>query len=231
MRSYFSLNETKSNKTEKKKRNDATREKQYGIGNYKTPGGHKFAPLLANQLCMVSEPARTRLLSAILILVVPVTFRHTAACRTAAVHLAVKRSASCSAVLRHPPSFWATYSRPLVCGNTESSEIIQETPHPLVCLPPHAARAPHRFSKHYALRQSRVLHVRHNDCAATRIRILCTIPSITSRLHEGVQIANWVIGAIVLLPTDAARQEAVVGSAEGVVVVRARAPRDAAVQY
>ena len=40
-----------------------------------------------------------------------------------------------------------------------------------------------------------------------------------------------MIGAIVLPPTDAARQEAVVSSAEGVVVVRARALRDAAVQY
>ena len=36
---------------------------------------------------------------------------------------------------------------------------------------------------------------------------------------------------IVLLPTDAASQEPVVGSAQCVVVVRARAPRDAAVQH
>ena len=40
-----------------------------------------------------------------------------------------------------------------------------------------------------------------------------------------------MVGAIVLSPTDAASQEAVVGSAQRVVVARARAPRDAAVQH
>ena len=41
-----------------------------------------------------------------------------------------------------------------------------------------------------------------------------------------------MVGAIVLSPTDAARQEAVVcsGSAQRVVAASARAPRDAAVQ-
>ena len=40
-----------------------------------------------------------------------------------------------------------------------------------------------------------------------------------------------MVGAIDLSPTDAANQEAVVGSARRVVVARARAPRDAAVQH
>ena len=40
-----------------------------------------------------------------------------------------------------------------------------------------------------------------------------------------------MVDVIVLSPTDAARQEAVVGSAQRVVVARARAPRDAAVQH
>ena len=40
-----------------------------------------------------------------------------------------------------------------------------------------------------------------------------------------------MVGAIVLFPSDAASQEAVVGSAQRVVVARARAPRDAAVQH
>ena len=40
-----------------------------------------------------------------------------------------------------------------------------------------------------------------------------------------------MVGAIVRLPADAASQEAVVGSAQRVVVARSRAPRDAAVQY
>ena len=40
-----------------------------------------------------------------------------------------------------------------------------------------------------------------------------------------------MVGAIVPSPTDAASQEAVVSSAQRVVVTRARAPRDAAVQH
>ena len=40
-----------------------------------------------------------------------------------------------------------------------------------------------------------------------------------------------MVGAIVHSPNDAARQEAVVGSVQRVVVARARAPRDGAVQH
>ena len=40
-----------------------------------------------------------------------------------------------------------------------------------------------------------------------------------------------MVGAIVLSPIDAASQDPVVGSAQRVVVARARAPRDAAVQH
>ena len=40
-----------------------------------------------------------------------------------------------------------------------------------------------------------------------------------------------MVGAIVLSPTDAVSQEAVVGSAQRVVMSRARAPRNAAVQH
>ena len=40
-----------------------------------------------------------------------------------------------------------------------------------------------------------------------------------------------MVGAIFLSPTDAVSQEVVVGSAQGVVVARTRAPRDAAVQH
>ena len=40
-----------------------------------------------------------------------------------------------------------------------------------------------------------------------------------------------MVGASVLLPTDAASQEAVMDSAQRVVVERARAPRDAAAQH
>ena len=54
--------------------------------------------------------------------------------------------------------------------------------------------------------------------------------SPTSRLHKRVQIKNRVVGTIVLSPTDAPSQKAVAGSVQLVVVARARAPRDAAVQ-
>ena len=50
------------------------------------------------------------------------------------------------------------------------------------------------------------------------------------RLDKRVQIGNRVAGVIVVSLTVAASQEAVVGSAQRVVVARARAPRDAAVQ-
>ena len=55
--------------------------------------------------------------------------------------------------------------------------------------------------------------------------------ALTSRLDKRVQIGNRVVGTIVLSPTNAARQEPVVGSAQCVVVASARAPRDAAVQH
>ena len=40
-----------------------------------------------------------------------------------------------------------------------------------------------------------------------------------------------MVSAIILLPAEAASQEAVVGSAQRVVAARAWAPRDAAVQH
>ena len=52
-------------------------------------------------------------------------------------------------------------SRLLVGVDAELSEVIQETPHPLVFLAPRAVRAPYQFSEHHALRQSRILHARH----------------------------------------------------------------------
>ena len=62
---------------------------------------------------IVNEHARARLLWAILSLVLPFTFRHTAACYnpdmafSAAINFAMKRSAPFSAVLRHFLSSWA----------------------------------------------------------------------------------------------------------------------------
>ena len=122
-------------------------------------------------------------------------------------------------------------SRPLVGVDTESSEVVQETPHPPFFLAPHAARAPHHSFEYHALRQSRILHAHHKSCEQDPPPAYSRLDALTSRLdNKRVQIYR-VVGAVVLSPTDAASQEPVVGSAQRVVVARERAPRDAAVQY
>ena len=122
-------------------------------------------------------------------------------------------------------------SRPLVGVDVESSEVVQETPHPLFFLVPHTARAPHQFSEHHALRQPRILHAPHKSRKQDPPHALSRLDALTSRLDKRAQIGNRVVGAIVLSPTDTASQEPVVGSAQRVVEARARAPRDAAVQH
>ena len=113
---------------------------------------------------MASEPARARLLWAILSLVLPVTFRHTTVCRSpalgfsAAIHFAMKRSAPCATVLCHLPLSWAAVVHwsalmPKLRGRLGNTSLFS--------LPPHAARAPHQLSEHHVLRQSRILHTRH----------------------------------------------------------------------
>ena len=62
-------------------------------------------------------------------------------------------------------------------------------------------------------------------------RKVASMLSLTSRLDKRVQVENRVVDTIVLSSTDAASQKAVVGSAQRVVVARARAPRDAVVQH
>ena len=122
-------------------------------------------------------------------------------------------------------------SRPQVGINADSSEIVQEIPHTLFFLASHSARAPHQFSEHHALRQSRILHARHKSRKQDPPSAQSRLDALTSRLDKRVQIGNRVVGAIVLPPTDAASQDPVVGSAQRVVVARARALRDAAVQH
>ena len=94
------------------------------------------------------------------------------------------------------PSFWAAlvHWSALVPKALTSS---RENPiNSFSCPPP-------PLLEHHALRQSRVLHARHNP--ANMMRLLYNrLDALTSRLHERVQIGNQVIGAIVLSPTDAA---------------------------
>ena len=54
---------------------------------------------------------------------------------------------------------------------------------------------------------------------------------IHTYIHTYIYTGNRVVGAIVLSPTDTASQEAVVGSAQRVVVERARAPCGADVRH
>ena len=67
---------------------------------------------------------------------------------------------------------------------------------------------------------------------ANRIRLLRSITNaLAPRLHKDFEVGDRVVGASALSPSDAAGQEAVVGSAQRVVVTRARALRDTAVQH
>ena len=135
----------------------------------------------------------------------------------------MKCSAPCSAVLRHCPSSWAAvvHRSALIPKALRSSR--KHPIHSFSC-PPHTARAPHQFSEHHTLWQSRVLHARHKSREQDPPPEYNRLDVLTSHLHERSQIGNRVAGAIVLSPTDAARQE-------GVVCSRVRAPRDAVVQH
>ena len=70
-----------------------------------------------------------------------------------------------------------------------------------------------------------------NSTNKIRLLRIVGLDVLTSRLEKRAKIRNRVIGAIVLSPTDAASQEAMVGSAQRIVAARARASRDAAVQH
>ena len=131
---------TKQNKTNVK---TPTRERRHMACANQTPGGYKFAPLVASQQGRANEPARARLLWAVLCLVLPVMFGHTTARRSlalafsAAIHFAMKCSATCSAVLLHSPSSWAAVVHWSALMMPKAlSEVVQETPHPLFFLAP-----------------------------------------------------------------------------------------------
>ena len=152
-RAADSMSEKKKRKRNKitKKTRDA-REKQY-----------EFEPFVANQLWRGNQLKHARSL------VLPVTFGHITTCRSpalafsAAIHLAMKRSASCSAVLSHSPSFWAAivnWSALILKALRSSSRkhLIYSFSWPSTQPAP-----PHQFYEHHALRQSRVLHARHKS--------------------------------------------------------------------
>ena len=131
-------------------------------------------------------------------------------------------------VLRHSPSSWATvvHWSALLPKALRSSR--RHPVHSFSCPP--TQPAPHQPSEHHAIRQSRVLYAHHKSRKQYPPPAHHRVDALTSRLHEGVQVGNREIGAVILLPTDTSSQKAVVGSSQRLVVVRARAPLDAAVQ-
>ena len=121
--------------------------------------------------------------------------------------------------------------RPLVGVDAEKFEVVQKTPHPFFRLPakrnPDTPRVP---------RTSRTSVVSCPPCAPQPSKqdtplAQYRLDALAPRLHEGVEAGDRVVGAFALSPSDAAGQEAVVGSAQRVLVARVRAPRDAAVQH
>ena len=124
-----------------------------------------------------------------------------------------------------------SYDRPLVGVDAETSEVVQKTPQPFFLSSPRGTHTPHESPEHCALWQSRVLHAHHQPREQDPSLAQCRLDARAPRLHKGVEIGDQVVGAIVLSPSDAASQKAVVGLAQRVVVARARAPRDADVQH
>ena len=121
--------------------------------------------------------------------------------------------------------------RPLVGVDAENSEVVQETPHPHFLLPPRGDRNPHEFSEHRTLPQSRVLHARHKPRKKDPSLAQYRLDALAPRLHKGFEVEDRVVCALMLSPFDAAGQEAVVDSLQRIVVARAWAPCDAAVQH
>ena len=123
-------------------------------------------------------------------------------------------------------------SRLLVGVDAESSEVVRETPQALFFLAP-TQSAPPTISPNITHFGSPVSSMRATN-PANKIRLLRKVVSMLS-LPVFISVSTYEIGwlarFIVLSPTDAASQEPVVDSVQRVVVERARAPRDAAVQH
>ena len=124
-------------------------------------------------------------------------------------------------------------SRPLLIVGLMPKALRSSSKHPIhSCSCPPTQSAPPTSSPNITHFGSPVSSMRATNLA-NKIHLLRIVVSILSLpiLIKRVQLGNRMVGAIVVSPTDAASQEAVVGSAQRVVVARARAPRDAAVQH
>ena len=146
-----------------------------------TPGRYKFALLVASQQGRANqhEPACFGLSS-------PWSFLSRSDIR---LHAVVQPWLFCSDPFRHevfrpllrrsaPFPLVLGCSRPMVGVDAESSEVVQETPHPLFFLPPHAAHAHHQSSNvtHFG---SLVSSMRATN-PANKIRLLRKVVSMLS---------------------------------------------------
>ena len=120
-------------------------------------------------------------------------------------------------------------SRPLVAVDTE--DLRSSTKHPIHSFswPPTQQPAPLINSSNITHFGSLVFSMRATNPAIKILRKVASMLSL-SVLDKRGQVGNRVVGANVISPTGAASKEPVVGSAQRVVVARARAPPDAAVQ-
>ena len=177
---------------------------------------------------MASEPARARLLRAILFLARPVTFGHTTPCRSraltfsAAMHFAMKHSAPCSAILRHSPSSWAAVVHrsvliPKAPRSSRKNLIYSVSWPPTQPTPP--TSSPN--IKHFG---SLVASTR-DTFAVNKIQLRRIIAAMSS-LPVFLSVSKYLVGirivCAIVLPTDEASQEAVAGLAQRVVMTLAR---------
>ena len=189
---------TKQNKT------NVTPEKEVRTSANQTPGGHKFAALVASQQGRANQheptcfglsspwsfPSRWGIpLHAV---VQPCFF-------FAAINFAMKYSTPCSPVLRHSPSSWAAVLHWSALMPKALRPSRKHPIHSLFCPP--IEPAPPTISMNITHFDSLVSSMRATN-PANKIRLLRKVASMLSlRLNKRVQIGNRVVGAIVLVPT------------------------------
>ena len=94
-------------------------------------------------------------------------------------------------------------SRPLVGVDSDSSEVVQQTPRPLFSLPP-TQPAPPTSSPNITHFRNPVSSMPHKSRKQDPRPAYSRLDALTSRLDKRGQIRNRMVGAIALSPTDAA---------------------------
>ena len=165
---------------------------------------------------MASEPARARLLSAILSLVIPVTFGH----MTPAINFSMK----------HTPRVPAPFA--LVLGCSRPLVGVHKTPHPLLFLPP-AMQAAFPTSSSNITRfgclvsSMRVENPANGSCLLRIIASMLSLPVLISVPRYEI---GWSVRLFFRQPMQRVRK-LWWARHSCVVVARARAPSDATVQH